>query len=161
LKAPNGDHLGMLVEVAQKIPELSDVEFKADTEWHRLNDPLPESLTLSNLPMPTLLYDKDGKELFTLTSLFGGFYAEMHREAQMSARKTHRFEQATFLRLSNPPMTIKEESLSATVVFTPKTTEVVFKARDVAVCVLKNLTSGEEHRFVTKSPEKENRVSKT
>ena len=32
LKARNGDHLGVLVEVAQKIPELSDVVFQADNE---------------------------------------------------------------------------------------------------------------------------------
>jgi hypothetical protein len=142
----------MLVEVAQKIPELSDVVFKADSEWHRINNPLPESMTLTNLPVPTHLYDQDGKELFTLTSVFGGFYEEMHREGQMSAKKTRTFEQPTFLKLSNPPITIKEESVSATIVFTPKRTEVVFKATNVAVFILKNLISGAEHRVVAKTP---------
>lgn len=152
LKARDGDHLGMLVEAAQKIPELSDVVFKADSEWHRVNNPLPESISLTNLPLPTHLYDREGKELFTLTSIFGGFYEEMHREGLMSARKTRRFEQPTFLKLSKPPITIKEESVSATIVFTPKKTEVVFKAKNVAVFILKNLTSGTEHRFVAKKP---------
>jgi hypothetical protein len=152
LKAGNGDHLGMVVEVAQKNVELSDVEFKAYSEWHQVNDPLPASITLTNLPNPVQLYDQDGKELFTLTSILGEFYAEMHREGQMSARKTRRFEHPTFLKLSNPPRIIKEESVSATVVFTPKITEVVFKAKDVAVFILKNLISGAEHRFVAKTP---------
>ncbi len=149
-KAKNGDHLGVLVEVAQKNIELSDIEFKADSEWHQINNSLPESITLTNLPNPVQLYDQDGKESFTLTSVLGDFYAEMHREGQMSARKTRRFERPTFLRLSDPPMTIKEESVSATIVFTPKITETVFKAKDVAVFILKNLTRGTDHRFVVK-----------
>jgi hypothetical protein len=152
LKARNGDHLGMLVEVTQKIPELSDVVFKADSEWHPVNNPLPESISLTNVPSPFQFYDQDGKELFTLTRILGEFYEEMHREGQMSARKTRRFEQPTFLKLSNPPMTIKEESVSATIVFRPKRTEVVFKAQNVAVFILKNLIGGAEHRFVAKKP---------
>lgn len=150
LKAPDGGHLGMLVEVAQKIPELSELVFKADKEWHQVNAALPESMTLTDVTHPIQFYDQDGKESFTLTSVLGGFYAEMHREGQISARKTRRFENPTFLKLSNPPMTIKEESVSATVVFTPKITEVVFKPKNVAVFILKNLISGAEQRFIVK-----------
>ena len=150
LKAPNGEHLGMLVDVAQNIPEVSEIVFKADSEWHQANDPLPDSMTLTNLPLPVQLLDQDGKESITLTAILGGFYAEMHREGQMSARKTHRFERPTFLRLSSPPRLFKEESVSATNVFTPKTTETIFKSKNVAVFILKNIISGAQHRFVVK-----------
>ena len=70
----------------------------------------------------------------------------------MSARMTHRFENPTFLRLLAPPVTIKEESLSATVVLTPKITEAVFKATNVAVFILKNLFSGAELHIVARNP---------
>lgn len=151
LTVRDGGHLGMLVEVAQKIPTVSDLMLKADSEWHEANDPLPEPMTL-NIPQPFQFYDQDGKELFTLAKVLGEFYAEMHREGQMSARKTHRFENPTFLKLSDPPRTIKEESITATVTFTAMTTEVVFKATNVAVFILKNLFSGTEHCFVAKTP---------
>jgi hypothetical protein len=72
----------------------------------------------------------------------------------MSARKTHRFENPTFLKLLEPPMTIKEESISATIELTPKTTEVVLKATNVAVFILKNLLTGAEHHVVTRNPSK-------
>ena len=152
LKAPDGSHLDMLAEVAQKIPAVSDLSLKADSSWHQANDPLPEPMTLVNVPQPVQFYDQDGKELITLTRILGGFYEEMHREGQMSARKTHRFENPTFVKLVDPPFTIKEESLSATVVFTPKITEIVFKAPNVAVFILKNLHSGAEHHVVTRIP---------
>ena len=151
LRARDGGHLGMLVEVAQQIPEVSDLTLKADSEWHRANDPLPGSMIL-NIPQTFQFYDQDGKELFTLAKILGEFYAEMHREGQMSARKTHRFENPTFLKLLDPPRTIKEESITATVVFTAKTSEVLFKAKNVAVFILKNLISSAEHRFVVRSP---------
>jgi hypothetical protein len=151
LKARDGGHLGFLVEVAQKVPEVSNLEFKADREWHQANDPLPDSMRLTNLSTSgSVLLDQDGKESITLTAILGGFYAEMHREGEMSARKTHKFERPTFLRLSDSPRLFKEESVSATVVFTPKITETVFKSKNVAVFILKNLTSGTEHRFVVK-----------
>ena len=70
----------------------------------------------------------------------------------MSARKTHRFENPTFVKLVDPPFTIKEESLSATVVLTPKITEAVFKATNVAVFILKNLLSGAEHQIFARNP---------
>ena len=41
LKAPDGSHLGMLADVYQKIPAVSDFALKADIEWHNANDPLP------------------------------------------------------------------------------------------------------------------------
>lgn len=152
LKAPDGSLLGALAEVAQKIPAVSDLSLKADSKWHQANDPLPEPMTLINVPQPVQFYDQDGKELITLTRILGGFYEEMHREGQMSARKTHRFENPTFVKLVDPPFTIKEESLSATVVFTPKITEMVFKAPNVAVFILKNLLSGAEHHIVARNP---------
>jgi hypothetical protein len=157
LQAPNGSHLGMVADVYQNIPTVSDLALKADSEWHQANDPLPESMipgatTLINIPNPAQFYDQDGKELITLTRILGGFYEEMHREGQMSARKTHRFENPTFLKLLNPPMTIKEESISATIELTPKTTEVVLKATNVAVFILKNLLTGAEHHVVTRNP---------
>ena len=105
-----------------------------------------------NVTHPAVFYDQDGKELITLTRILGGFYGEMHREGQMSARKTHRFENPTFVKLIDPPFTIKEESLSATVVFTPKITEVVLKPTNVAEFLLKNLLSGAEHHVVTTKP---------
>lgn len=153
LKAPDGDHLGMLVEIAHNIPEVSDLEFKADREWHQANDPLPDSMRLTNLPLPIQLLDHDGKESITLTAILGKFYAEMLRDGQMSARKTHKFERPTFLRLFDPPRLFKEESVSATVVLTPKTTETVFKSTNVAVFILKNLICGTEYRFFVKEPE--------
>jgi hypothetical protein len=152
LKAPDGSFLGTLAEVAQNIPAVSDLSLKADSKWHQANDPLPEPMTLVNVPQPVQFYDQDGKELITLTRILGVFYEEMHREGQMSARKTHRFESPTFVKLADPPFTIKEESLSATVVFTPRVTEVVFKAPNVAVFILKNLDSGAEHHVVTRIP---------
>ena len=85
-----------------------------------------------NVTHPAVFYDQDGKELITLTKILGGLYAEMHREDEMSARKTNRFQTPTFLKLKDPPRTIKEDSLSATIVFTPKTTQVVLKAANVA-----------------------------
>jgi hypothetical protein len=152
LKAWDGSHLGMLVDVAQKIPELSELTFKADSEWHQVNDPLPESMKLINVPQPVQFYDQEGRESFTLTSVLGEFYAEMHREGQMTAHKTRRFEHPTFVKLLDPPRTIKEESFSANIVFRPKVTEVVFKASNVAVFILKNLIDGAEHRVVIKNP---------
>ncbi|WP_197413890.1 restriction endonuclease [Terracidiphilus gabretensis] len=152
LTAPDGSFLGALADVAQNIPTVSDLSLKADSSWHQANDPLPEPMTLVNLPQPVQFFDQDGKELITLTRILGGFYEEMHREGQMSARKTHRFEYPTFVKLVDPPFTIKEESLSATVVFTRKTTEIVFKAPNVAVFILKNLNSGAEHHVVTRIP---------
>jgi hypothetical protein len=152
LKAPDGSFLGAVADVAQNVPTVSDLSLKADSKWHEANDPLPEPLTLVTLPQPVQFSDQDGKELITLTRILGGFYGEMHREGQMSARKTHRFENPTFVKLIDPPFTIKEESLSATVVFTPKITEVVFKAPNVAVFILKNLDSGAEHHVVTRIP---------
>lgn len=150
-KAPDGSHLGMLAEADQMIPTISDLALKADSEWHQANNPLPWSMTtLTNVPQPVQFYDQDGKDLITLSRILGGFCAEMEREGQMSARKTHRFESPTFLKLLNPPVTIKEESISATVVLTPKKTEVVFKAANVAVFVLKNLLNGAEHHIVTR-----------
>jgi hypothetical protein len=95
------------------------------------------------------LYDQDGKSI-TLTSILARFYLEMHREGQMRATITHRFEHPTFLKLTDPPLTIKEESMSATVEFRPRVTEVVFKAQNVAVFILKNLITGAEHRCVAK-----------
>jgi hypothetical protein len=151
LKAQDGSHLGMIVEVAQKIPAVSELALKADSEWPQVNDPLPASMTLTNISQPVQFYDQDGKELITFTGILGESYAEMHRKEQMSARMTHRFENPTFLKLCDPPMTIKEESISATVVFTPKITEIVFKAKNVAVFILKNLLSGTEHRIVARS----------
>jgi hypothetical protein len=151
LKAPDGGHLGMLADAYQKIPTVSDLALKADSEWHQANNPLPGSMTLTNVPQPVQFYDQDGKELITLTRILAGFYEEMHREGQMSARKTHRFENPAFLKLSDPPITIKEESISATVVFTPKITEVVFKATNVAQFILKDLLSGAEHHIVTRN----------
>jgi hypothetical protein len=151
LHARDGSHLGMLADVYQKIPTVSDLTLKADSEGHHANDPLPWSKTsvaLSQLQF----YDQDGKELITLTRILGGFYEEMHREGQMSARKTHRFENLTFVKLTDPPINIKEESLSATIDFTPKTTEVVMKAANVAEFILKNLVSGKEHRIVARNP---------
>jgi Restriction endonuclease len=120
LKARDGSHLGMLAEVAQKIPTVSDLALKADSEGNQANDPLPGSMTLTNVPQPVQFYDQDGKELITLTRILGEFYEEMHREGQMTARKTHRFENPTFLKLFDPPITIKEESISATVVFSKR-----------------------------------------
>jgi hypothetical protein len=152
LKAPDGSHLGMLADVAQNIPAVSDLSLKADSRWHQENDPLPEPKMLINVPQQLQFYDQDGKELITLTRIFGGFYEEMHRQGQMRARKTFRFESPTFVKLVDPPLTIKEESLSATVTFTPKITEVVFKAPNVAVFILKNLLSGAEHHVVAKRP---------
>jgi hypothetical protein len=151
LRASDGSHLGMLAEASQMIPTVSDLALKADTEWHQANDPLPGSMTLTNVAQPVQFYDRDGKVLITLTRIVGRFCAEMEREGQVSARKTHRFENPTFLQLLDPPMTIKEESISATVVLTPKTTEVVFKATNVAVFILKNLLSGAEHHVVAKT----------
>lgn len=152
LKAPDGSLLGALAEVYEKIPAISDLALKADSEWHQANDPLPWSNTLVNLPQPVQFYDQDGNELISLTRILGGFYEEMHRESQMSARKTHRFENPTFVKLLDPPITIKEESLSATVVFTPKTSKMVFKAQNVAVFILKNLLSGEEYHIAARNP---------
>ncbi len=152
LQAPDGSHLGMLADVAQMIPTVSQLALKADSEWHQAHDPLSGPMTLTNVPQPVQFYDQDGKELITLTRILGGFYEEMHREGQMSARMTHRFENPTFLRLLAPPVTIKEESLSATVVLTPKITEAVFKATNVAVFILKNLFSGAELHIVARNP---------
>jgi hypothetical protein len=152
LKAPDDSHLGMLADVAQKIPAVSDLALKADSEWHQTNDPLPGPMTLINIPQPVQFCDQDGKELITLTRILGGFYEEMYREGQMSAWKTHRFEHPTFLKLFDAPRTIKEESISATIVFTPKMTEVVLKATNVAEFILKNLLSGTEHHIVTRNP---------
>ena len=151
LRARDGSHLGMLVEVAQKIPTVSDLTLKADSEWHQANDPLPGSMTLNN-PQPFQFYDQDGKELFTLARVLAGFYAEMHRDGQMSARKTRRFENPTFLKVLGPPRTIKEESITATITFRAKTTEVVFTTKNVAVFILRNVISGAEHRLVARSP---------
>ena len=153
LMAPDGSFLGALAEVAQMVPTVSDLSLKADSKWHQANDPLPEPMTLVNLPQPVQFYGQDGKELITLTRILGGFYEEMHREGLTSARKTHRFENPTFAKLVEPPITIKEESLSATVVLTPKTTETVFKAPNVAVFILKNLVSGAENHVVVRSLE--------
>jgi Restriction endonuclease len=150
-KAPDGSLLGALADVEQKIPALSDLTLKADSKWHQANDPLPESMASINLPEPVQFYDQDGKELITLTRILAEFYAEMHREGLMTARKTHRFENPTFVKLVDPPITIKEESLSATIVFTPKMTETVFKAPNVAVFILKNLLGGGEHHIVTRN----------
>ena len=151
LNAQDGSNLGMLAEVYQKIPTVSDLTLKADNEWHQANDPLPWSNTSVTLPQ-LQFYDQDGKELITLTRILGGFYEEMHRKGEMSARKTHRFENPTFVRLVDPPITIKEESLSVTIDFTPKTTEVVMKAANVAEFILKNLVNGEERRIVARNP---------
>lgn len=152
LRTPDGSHLGMLADVAQKIPAVTDLALKADSRWQQANDPLPGPTTLINVAQPVKFYDQDGKELITLTRILGGFYAEMHREGQMRARKTHRFEHPTFLKLFDPPRTIREESLSATVAFTPKITEVVLKPTNVAEFILKNLLSGAEHHVVTTKP---------
>ena len=149
--APDGSHLGTLTDVEQMIPTVSDLTLKADSKWHQANDPLPESMASINLPEPVQFYDQDGKELITLARILAEFYAEMHREGQMTARKTHRFENPTFVKLVDPPITIKEESLSATVVLTPTITEAVFKATNVAVFILKNLLSGAEHRIVARN----------
>ena len=152
LWAPDGSHLGMLADASQMIPTVSDLALKADSEWHKANHPLPGSMTLTNVPQPVQFYDQDGEVLIALTRIIGGFCAEMEREGQVSARKTHRFENPTFLQLLNPPIKIKEESLSATVALTPKTTEVVFKATNVAFFILKNLLSGAEQRIVARNP---------
>ena len=103
LKAPDGSFLGAVADVAQNVPTVSDLSLKADSKWHEANDPLPEPLTLVTLPQPVQFSDQDGKELITLTRILGGFYGEMHREGQMSARKTHRFENPTFVKLIDPP----------------------------------------------------------
>jgi hypothetical protein len=125
-KAPDGSILGALADVEQKIPALSDLTLKADSEWHQANDPLPKSMASINLPEPV-------------------------REGQMTARKTHRFENPTFVKLVDPPITIKEESLSATIAFTPKITETLFKAPNVAIFILKNLLGGAEQHVVTRN----------
>jgi hypothetical protein len=151
LKAPDGSHLGMLADVYQKIPAVSDFALQADSEWHKANDPLPGSMTI-NIPQLVTFYDQNGKEHITLTTILGGFYAEMHRGGETSARKIHRFEHPTFVKLFDPPRTIKEESLSATVVFTPKITEVAFKPTNVAEFILKNLLSGTEHHILARRP---------
>lgn len=152
LTAPDGSLLGALADVAQNVPSVSDYSLKADSKWHQANDPLPEPMKLTNIPLPAQFYDQDGKERIALTRILGGFYEEMHREGQMSARKTHRFENPTFVKLADPPFTIKEERLSATVVFTPKITEMVFRAPNVAVFILKNLLSGAEHHVAARNP---------
>ena len=152
LWAPDGSHLGMLADASQMIPTVSDLALKADSEWHKANHPLPGSMTLTNVPQPVQFYDQDGEVLIALTRIIGGFCAEMEREGQVSARKTHRFENPTFLQLLDPPIKIKEESLSATVALTPKITEVVFKATNVAQFILKDLLSGAEQRIVARNP---------
>jgi hypothetical protein len=152
LQAPDGSFLGMLADVSQKIPSVSDVSLKADRDWHQANNPLPDWVSSIKPSLPDYFYDGDGEKLISLREILGGFYAEMHREGQMSALKTHTFENPTFFKLHDPPLTIKEESLSARIVFTPKLTQVVFKAPNVAEFILKNLLSGAEHHIVTKTP---------
>jgi hypothetical protein len=109
VNAQDGSNLGMLANVYRKVPSFSDLTLKADREWHQANDPLPWSDTLVNLPQ-LQFYDQDGKELITLTRILGGFYEEMHRDGQMSARKTHRFENPTFVKLVDPPITVKRRA---------------------------------------------------
>lgn len=150
LRATDGSHLGFLVETARKIPELSDLKFKADTVWQKANDPLPARMELTADSSNIQLCDQDGRELITITKILGEFYAEMHRDGEMKATKTHKFQQPTFLRLSNPPLTIKEESFSATIMFRPEVTTQVWKAPNVASFILKNLTDDTVHRFVVK-----------
>ena len=120
LKAPDGSLLGALADVEQKIPALSDLTLKADSGWHQANDPLPEPMASINLPEPVQFYDQDGKVLITLTRILAEFYAEMHREGQMTARKTHRFENPTFVKLVDPPITIKRRAFQQLLCLHPR-----------------------------------------
>jgi Restriction endonuclease len=150
LAGSNGEVLGAIAEASQHVPTVTELALKADSNWQQVNNPLPEPMTMVHLAHPVQFYDEDGKELITLSRIVGGFCAEMLRDGQMSARKTHCFENPTFVKLDAPPFTIKEESLSATVVLTHKTTDILFKAPNIAVFILKNLQTGAEHHIATK-----------
>jgi hypothetical protein len=128
------------------------MSFKADSKWHELHDPLPQAMTSIKLPQPIQFYDEEGNASLSLARVLAEFYAEMHRDGQMEAHKTRKFEQPTFVKLLDSPRIMKEESFSVKIVFRPKVTEVVAKTSNVAIFVLKNLIDGAEHRVPLKNP---------